>query len=890
MRGLSLGTLALAFAGASLAEEMSFNRDIRPILSDNCFACHGPDKKARKAGRRFDTSEGAREEIEGVRAIVPGDLAQSDLAVRIASSDPDEVMPPPKSEKKLTPEQIAKVKQWITQGAKYEPHWSFIPPRRSAVPGIADCESRIADWEKRDPAIGAKLREREAELKAWPRNPLDHFILDRLLCDGLAPSPEASPVTLCRRLYFDLTGLPPTPAEVDAFLQSTIRNPNSAIEDLVDRLLASPRYGERMTRDWLDLSRYADTHGYHLDSGRDMWLWRDWVIKAFNDNQPFDQFTIDQIAGDLLPNATDAQKIATGFHRNAMINFEGGAIAEEYLAQYIKDRVATTATVYLGLTLQCAECHDHKFDPVTQKEFYQMYAFFNAVPEKGIDGSKGNAEPLLRVPSAEDRTRLASLERVRTDAEKALAEASPQIDAEQREWEQIFAPETDPEDDPTRGPLPENIMAILAIAPEMREAKQRDELRKHYREKVSGQWGSLNTNAAQAKKAVEDFQKTIPTVMVMAQAEKPRESFLLNRGQYDQPGEKVEPGVPASLPPLPPGAPRNRLGFAQWLVDPQHPLVARVTVNRFWQMIMGTGIVKTAQDFGSQAEWPSHPELLDWLAVEFREPSVNQPSAINHQPPHQWDMKHLLKLIVTSATYRQSSRLTPELRERDPQNRLYARGPRFRLGAEEIRDTALSVSGLLAEKIGGPSVRPYQPAGLWEELSSRLDGDKFTAQKFVQDHSESLYRRTLYTFWKRTSPPPSLTTFDAPDREKCLVNRDRTNTPLQALVLMNDPTYVEAARKLAERMMTESGTAPAERVAFAFRLATARMPSESETRALVQLYEKQHARFAAAPEQADALLAVGEAPRNAKLDPIDLAAWASVASTILNLDETITKG
>jgi hypothetical protein len=754
------------------------------------------------------------------------------------------------------------------------------------------------------------------------------------------------------------------------------------------------------------------------------------VIKSFNENKRFDQFTIEQFAGDLLPNATEEQKIATGFQRNAMINFEGGALPEEYLTYYIKDRVTTTATAYLGLTLQCAECHDHKFDPVTQKEFYQLYAFFNAVPENGIDGSKGNAVPLLRVTGPAEKSRLAALEAERTAAEKALADAGPQLDAEQRKWEQSLAADakvewtaldpidaksnggatltkledksvlasganpatdvyefvarvngagltglrletlpdaslggggtgrasngnfvlsgieaeavslTDPKaksavklvraaadhsqrnyeiekaidgdkntgwaiDGPTRkgantawfaaekpfgfpggtelrvrlrfesptsqhaigrarlayttagdplpkaGTLPAKLQTILALAPDRRDAQQQEEWRKYFREKISTEAAALNARIAATRKTIEDFQKTIPTVMVMQEAEKPRDSFVLVRGQYNQHGEKVAPDVPASLPRLPEGAPQNRLGFAKWLVDPANPLVARVTVNRLWQSIMGTGIVKTAQDFGSQGEWPSHPELLDWLATEFVESG--------------WDVKHIVKLIVTSAAYQQTSRFTPELRERDPENRLYARGPRFRLGAEEIRDSALFMSGLLVEKTGGPSVRPYQPPGLWEELSSRQDSDKFSAQKFVQDHGEGLYRRSLYTFWKRTSPPPSLTTFDAPDREKCTVGRERTNTPLQALVLMNDPTYVEAARKLAERMMKEGGAAPAERVAFAFRLATARMPSESETRALVQLFEKQRAHFSISPEKADGLLAVGESTARCKV-------------------------
>ena len=1035
-RCLPLFLVTITFI-SSRADDLSFNRDIRPILSANCFACHGPDKHARKADRRLDTRDGALAENDKVRAIVPGDLDHSELALRVSSTDPDEVMPPPQSDKKLTAEQIATLKKWIAQGAKYEAHWSLIAPVKPKVP-----ESNADTPVRSDSG--------PADRSVRVTNPIDAFILARLQKNGLNPSPEASKTTLIRRVSYDLTGLPPTPVEVDAFLAD---NSPGAYEKIVDRLLASPRYGERMTRDWLDLSRFADTHGYHIDAGRDMSPWRDWVINSFNANQPFDQFTVEQIAGDLLPNATDEQKIATGFHRNSMINFEGGAIPEEYLTQYIKDRVATTATVYLGLTLQCAECHDHKFDPVSQKEFYQMYAFFNAVPENGLDGSSGNAAPLMRVASPAEKAGLEALLAVRKAAEKTLADAAPQVDAEQRKWETViagdaktqwtvldpreaksqsgallvkqadgswlatganpagdvyefvaridlggitalqvealpdasfsgggtgraangnfvltsfeaevvtapgqvekikfahaeadyeqsnygvakaidgsaatgwavdgnarkgantawFTPEkplsfppgaelrvrlyfdsqfsnhaigrvrlaTTADADPLakRVAIPADLKAVLEIAPDKRDAKQQESLRKHYREKVSPEWASLNAKIAEAKKAADDSQRKMPTVMVMEQAQTPRDSFVLIRGQYDQHGEKVEPGVPASLPPLAADAPRNRLGLAQWLVDPANPLVARVTVNRFWQNTMGTGIVKTAQDFGSQAEWPSHPELLDWLATEFTGSG--------------WDVKHMMKLIVTSATYRQSARTTPELRARDPENRLYARGSRFRLGAEEIRDSALFVSGLLVEKIGGPSVRPYQPAGLWEELSSRSDSGNWSAQSFVQDHGENLYRRTMYTFWKRTSPPPSLTTFDAPDREKCLVSRDRTNTPLQALVLMNDPTYIEAARKLAERMMTEGGASPGGRIAFAFRFATARMPSENEAEALVRLFEKQRARFAAAPEQAAALLAVGESPRNEKLDAAELAAWASVASTILNLDETVTKG
>ncbi|MGB8169757.1 MAG: DUF1553 domain-containing protein [Chthoniobacteraceae bacterium] len=819
------------------AAELSFNRDIRPILSDNCFSCHGPDKRARKGDRRLDTPEGATAEVEGVRAIVPGDLAKSDLVARIESHDADEVMPPPKSEKKLKPEQIALLKKWIEQGAKYEPHWAFIPPQRSAVPEVA----------------GKKVK-----------NSIDAFILTRLEKEGLKPAPEAERATLIRRATFDLTGLPPTPAEVDVFLADT--EPD-AYERLIDRLLASPRYGEKMAVQWLDLSRYADTHGYHLDSGRDMWKWREWVISAFNRNQRFDDFVLWQTAGDLLPNATVEQKLATGFARNSMINFEGGAIAEEYLAAYVKDRTNTFATAFLGLTLACCECHDHKFDPVTQKEYYQMYSYFNAVPEKGLDGREGNAAPVLSLATPEQNARLAELRKKVEAADKALAELTQKEKTGQAEWEQATLANPGAQT---------ALAAILAKPAGERAEKEKTAVSKRFNEVITAKLREPTDALAQLKADLKAEEAKVPTVMVMEQMATPRETHVLVRGQYDQPGDVVQPGTPASLPALPKDAPPNRLGLARWVIDPQHPLMARVTVNRFWKNIMGTGIVKTLNDFGSQGEWPSHPELLDWLATEFTGSG--------------WDVKHLVKMIVTSSAYRQSAKVSPELKERDPYNRLYARGPRFRLGAEEIRDTALAVSGLLNPKIGGPSVSPYQPEGLWEELSSRGDSKKWTAQFYEQSHGEDLYRRSMYTFWKRTCPPPQLQTFDAPDRETCTVNRERTNTPLQALVLLNDPTYVEASRTLAERMMTQGGATPAERVRFAFRLATARNASDKEVAMLVELFEKQKSRFAPQREEALKLLGNGEHPRNEKLDPIELAAWTNVASTILNLDETVTKG
>ncbi len=1018
----------LAFVGVlgllirvGLAEEISYNRDIRPLLSENCFACHGPDKHARKADRRLDTAEGASAEIEGIRAIVPGDPAKSDAVERLESSDPDERMPPPKSDKKLKPEEIALLKRWITQGAKYEPHWSFIAPKRPSLPAFKTS------------------------------NPIDAFLLARLARDGLKPSPEAERTTLIRRVTYDLTGLPPTPAEIDTFLAD--QSPG-AYAALVERLLVSPRYGEKMAIHWLDLSRYADTHGYHLDAGRDMWKWREWVIEAFNKNLPFDQFILWQLAGDLLPGATTEQKIATGFCRNNMVNFEGGAIPEEYLTNYIFDRVNTFGTAFLGLTVSCAQCHDHKFDPFTQKEYYQLYAYFNAVPEKGLDGNKGNAVPLLELPTREQQTKLELLGAKISAEEKHVAALTKRVDAEQAVWEKTAAGQkrpdwtsltptqarslsgavlavqadrsilasginsgidhyeitartervgvtalqlealTDPSlvgggpgragngnfvltgieveaqsvADPkqtmkvrlvaadadyaqtnfeiskvidadaksgwavdgnskheartawfiaekpfgfpggtdlhvrldfasayaghsigrarfsittdaaavTVGKLPAPVAQILGISADKRDDKQREVLQKHYRESISP---LLKVPAAQLEKLraeLKALQKQVPNVMVMQQMEKPRETHVLLRGQYNQPGETVKPGTPASLPSLPTGASPDRLSLARWLIDPRHPLTARVAVNRFWKNFMGTGMVKTAGDFGAQGEWPSHPELLDWLATDFVSSG--------------WDVKQLARLIVTSAAYRQSAKITPELKERDPDNRLYARGPRFRLSAEEIRDTALAVSGLLNPRIGGPSVSPYQPVGLWEELSSRQDSGQWSAQRYEPSHGADLYRRSMYTFWKRTSPPPQMQTFDAPDREICIVNRERTNTPLQALVLLNDPTYVEASRILAERMMTQGGTTPAERIRFAFRLATARLPSERELALLAELFVKQQSRYRADRDAAAKLLSNGEAKRNAALDIAELAAWTNVATTILNLDETVTKG
>jgi hypothetical protein len=853
-----LGTAVVARAGegsprsAGPAPAIDFDRQVRPILSNNCFRCHGPDEEVREAGLRLDVRDEALAPADsGKPAIVPGRPGESTLVRRTSSKDKRFMMPPPRSNKTLTQAEITLLRTWVEQGAKYQTHWSFAPPQRPQLPPVKDA--------------------------AWPRNPIDRFILARLEAEGLRPSAEADRPTLIRRLTLDLTGLPPTAAEVNAFLDDPGAD---AYERLVDRLLASPHYGERMSLDWLDAARFADTHGYHIDSARDMTRWREWVIQAFNSDMPFDRFTVEQLAGDLLPAPTLAQKVASGFNRNHMITYEGGAIPEEYLTAYIVDRVNTTGTVWLGLTVGCTQCHDHKFDPMTQKEYYRLYAFFNNVPEQGLDGRKGNAAPAIPAPSPAQQEALDGLAESIRDAERELDGPMSQADLAQERWDKEFRADGPKGPNATNKP-PEAIARILALPPVTRTDPQRAELRKYYRTHVSKEARPLAERLARLRKERDGLRASIPTAMVMQETGS-RPTFMLIRGQYDKHGEKVTAGVPAFLPPLPEGMPVNRLALARWLVAPNHPLVSRVTVNRFWQTFFGTGLVKTAEDFGSQGEPPSHRELLDWLAVEFMRPGTDR-----RRP---WDVKALVRLIVTSATYRQSSAVTAELVSKDPENRLLARGPRVRLPAEFIRDQALAVSGLLDRRLGGTSVSPYQPAGLWEELMSRADGKNFTAQTYVQSHGRDLYRRTMYTFWKRTSPPPSLITFDAPDRETCTVRRARTNTPLQALVLMNDPTYVEASRKLAERMMCEGGPTPGGRIAFAFRATTARHPTDDETRQLNSLFDRELAVYRADKAAALKMLSVGESPRAPELDVAELAAWSTVAGVILNLDETVTKG
>jgi hypothetical protein len=998
-----------------LPDHIEFNRDIRPIFAENCYSCHGPDSAQRKADLRLDTKDGLLMAVKNKFPIVADHPEQSEIYRRITADKPDDRMPDPGSNKHLTQRQIALVKQWIEQGAVWQPHWAFIAPVRPEVPG---------------------------DVSKWARNPIDRFIEARLGVENLAPAPEADKTTLIRRVTFDLTGLPPTPQEVDAFLADA--SPD-AYERVVDRLLANPHYGERMALDWLDASRYADTHGYHIDSGRDMTRWRDWVINSFNNNKPFDQFTVEQVGGDLLPNATVDQKIASGFNRNSMINFEGGAIPEEYLTAYLIDRVATTSTVFLGLTMNCCQCHDHKFDPIKQKEFYEFYAFFNGIKENGLDGQAGNAAPVLKLPTSDQKSELSKLVAQITPLEKKLAAPDEQADASQVAWEKSLSdpslgqwtsvtpsqmraesgatlatqpdgsvfvdgppaatdvytielpassekiasvrlevlpderlqangsgrsengnfvlsavrlnvadkrlslsaatadfsqdrfaassltrsnsragwaifPEVakphslmlgfkEPTNDkltltlefksgfanheigrfrvyvssqplPERKAMPAPITKILAMASEHRSPEEAIELRTWYRGQFIDEFKPASKELMSLRKQQERVEAAVPSTMVMEEMAKPRDTFILLRGQYDKFGEKVTANTPAALPPMAPNAPHNRLGLAEWIVDRGNPLTARVTVNRIWQTFFGAGIVRTPGDFGTQGDVPSHPELLDWLAVQFRDGDTDT---------HAWDVKALVRLIVTSSTYRQSSHVTPAMLVADPEDRLLERGPRFRLHAEFIRDEALADSGLLDTRIGGESVYPYQPAGLWEELMSRNDGAKWTAQTYTQSHGPDLYRRSMYTFWKRTSPPPTLSAFDAPDREVCAVKRTRTNTPLQALVMWNDPTYMEAARKMAERVMTADQPSVESRIVDAFRIAAGRKPTEKEAAVLKKVFDAQLDGYRNNPGAVEKLLSIGEAPRNMELDQTRLAAWTMVCSTILNLDETITR-
>jgi hypothetical protein len=792
-------------AATTFAAPSDVDRKARSILSDACYHCHGPDRAKRKGDLRLDSEEGKK-------VVVAGKASESELFRRITSKDAAMRMPPANSGRKLTEQQIQTIREWIDQGAKWEKHWSYARVQQPEVPAIRDSKRVV-------------------------RNPIDAFVLSRLASENLAPSPEAQPTTLIRRVTLDLTGLPPAPEEVDAFLREWSAKPQAAYETLVDRLLASPRFGERLAYDWLDAARYADSNGYQSDRTRTLWPWRDWVVRAFNDNMPFDRFTIEQIAGDRLPNATLSQKIATGFNRNHMLNGEGGRIAEESRVEYVVDRVDTTMTVWQGLSFGCARCHDHKYDPFTAKDYYRVSAFFNSIAETGGVDHGGNANPIIRAPSDEQQKEIDRLTAVLADLDRQMRKTEPKpSEADRRIATALRLP-------PLRN---------LGFPPSLTPA--------------SNEHRALLAQYEKARKGLDDANKTVPETMIMEEREKPRDTFILIRGAYDKPGEKVLPGVPEYLAPLPKDIASNRLGFARWLVSADNPLTARVIVNRYWQMLFGAGLVRTPEDFGVQGEPPTHPELLDWLAAEFVRTG--------------WDLKKLLRSMVMSSTYRQASRVSPEMRNGDPDNRLLARGPRFRLPSQIIRDQALFVSGLLVEKIGGPPVKPYQPAGIWEELT-------FNQIRYQQDKGESLYRRSLYTFIRRTIGPPNL--FDTSARQVCIVKLTRTNTPLHALITLNDPTYVEAARVFAERMMDKGGTTVKERLAFGFRLVTSRTPTERERVLLEQSFARFLNQYRTNLEEAQKVISVGESPRNSKLIVAEHAAYTVMAGLLLNLDEALTR-
>jgi hypothetical protein len=1001
------------------AEEIKYNRDIRPILSENCFSCHGPDEKSRKAKLRLDSFDEATKPHKETTAITPGDLTKSEAWQRILSNDPEEVMPPPKSHLTLTAQDKAKLKLWIEQGAKYEEHWAFLPPVAPALP-LKDLA------------------------------PIDAFIKSRLLKEGLDFSAQADRATLIRRVTFDLTGLPPTSSEVAAFCQD--QRPD-AYEKLVDRLLQNTHFGERLALDWLDAARYADTNGFSIDGGRHMWLWRDWVIQSFNDNLPYDRFITEQLAGDLLPNATDAQIIASGFQRNNMNTHEGGTIPAENLVNYNADRVKTLGEAMLGLTLGCAQCHDHKFDPISQKDYYQIFAYFNSLGDAGLDGNGGNnsgpAVMKKTVLKTQDET---ELQRRITERKKLLATLDEPLLEDWIKTQKLFlqdrqqglklypihltkistpnsgggftvegntfkglggaaydilgetpvTPEpiiglrlvfngpkpkmvADPKDPKKKIPGPAGTFLVSAVdvtadlvpsdqvnihklqkfrrvtasawqpdfpAADVRSflagkgwsppATQADgaHLTLTFVQPITAQshpsittqvyfanggmvpsqgqlfavtghddgtdlpadiinliqtnstprtpeqkqqlWNYFASHGEGLKRVRIDLAndeerlKTLTqpfSVMVMNISGKPRETFILNRGDYSQPTVKVTANTPSRFPALPAGAPANRLGLAQWMVMKENPLTARVAVNRFWKMLFGTGIVATASDFGLQGQWPSHPELLDWLAVDFVQSG--------------WDVKKLLRQIVTSQTYRQSSVSSPELIEKDPGNRLLARGPRFRLPAELIRDAALKTSGLLVEDLGGPSVNPYTPFDLWREVS-HYGSTPATAQIFVQDHGNKLYRRSLYTYWKRTAPPPNLVAFDAPNREICTVTRGNTTTPLQALVTLNDVQFTEAARIFAAKILQQKLTDEA-RLTWAFTEVLSRAPQPHELKVLQHTWSRELQRYQQDPARARTVLNLGEAPQDSHLDPIAQAAWMQVATLLFNLSETIIR-
>lgn len=863
--GVTLGfSSAQAVDPPLSAQKIEFNKHIRPILADHCYLCHGPDKGTRQAGLRLDHREGAVQSGAGQPAIVPGNSAASELVKRITSPDPDYRMPKPEMGRALNSQEIDLLKQWIDQGAEYEPHWAYVAPRKKAMPAVRNA--------------------------AWARNPVDVLILAELEKNGLSPSPEADRRTLIRRLSYDLLGLPPSPETVDAFLKDS--SPQ-AYERLVDRLLASPHYGERMAVYWLDLVRYADTVGYHGDQNIDVWPYRDYVIRAFNDNLPFDQFTREQLAGDLLPNSTQRQKVASAYNRLNMVTREGGAQAKEYLAKYAADRVRTTSTVWLASSLGCAECHDHKFDPFSAKEFYRFAAFFADVKEQGVYESSGFYDtfpPAIRLTSGDQAEKLDRLTARLTAAEEAAAPLRQLSNDLQSSVislagaRQQLASTLGLSAEALAGQLAEwensegervQFLQEIGIALIVDDACDREKGDAHPKERLAQFFydralKAAETAQAAAQRAKQEFEKTLP-LCVVTEAVEPRVMRVLPRGNWmDDSGEVVQPGAPSVLAPQLDGGERRltRLDLANWLVAPDHPLTARVMVNRFWKLCFGTGLSKTLDDLGSRGEWPRHLDLLDWLAVEFQESG--------------WDVKHVLRLLVTSAAYRQSSKPEEKLKEVDPYNRLYARQSRWRLEAEFVRDNALAISGLFVPKLGGPSVNPYQPSDYYKELN-------FPKRTYTPDRGENQYRRGVYTHWQRTFLHPSLAAFDAPSREECTAERNISNTPLQALALLNDPTYVEAARVFAQHILEQGGTTFDQRLRWACRRALSRGPTPREEAALKTFFDQQLADFQSDPQSAAQLIQAGYAPVPGQLDPAELAAWASVARCLLNLHEILTR-
>jgi hypothetical protein len=842
--GLALlltGNLVPGIRGADrpLPQVVDFNRDIRHILSDNCYQCHGPDKNQRKAHLRLDTREGLFSNHDDLQIIVPGKPDQSELFRRITAKDKSERMPNLKSGKSLSARQVALIQKWIKQGAEWKGHWAYLKPTRPELPDPAPIPSP-----PRGEGMGA----------GFVANAIDRFVLAQLAEVDLRPSAEADRVTLIRRLYFDLTGLPPTKAEVDAFLSD--RRPE-AYEALVDRLLASPHYGERMAMYWLDLVRYADSIGYHSDNPMSVSPYRDYVIQAFNGNKRFDQFTVEQLAGDLLPGASVWQKVASGYNRLLQTTEEGGAQAREYEAKYAADRVRNVSSVWLGATMGCCQCHDHKFDPFMMKDFYSMAAFFADVQEAAV----GRREAGMPIPTPEQTAALKQLDEQMAPLQHVLNTPTPALAASQAKWEETLRLGE-------LRKLPKNLPAILLMEPAKRTAPQKEELAAYYRT-VAPELQKVRDQLAEVKRRRDAVDKTIAKCLVSV-AGPPRVVRILPRGNWlDSSGEVVSPAVPKFLGHLQTTGPRaTRLDLAHWLVARENPLTARVFTNRLWKLFFGRGLSRSLEDFGSQGEWPTHPELLDWLAVEFMDSG--------------WDVKHMVKLLVMSGTYRQISQVRPELKEKDPFNRLYARQARFRLDAETVRDNALAISGLLSPHVGGPSVKPYQPPGYWSALN-------FPTREWQNDQGEMLYRRGLYTHWQRSFLHPSLLAFDATTREECTVERPRSNIPQQALVLLNDPTYVEAARAFAERILKEGGAGISDRLRWAFGCALSRPPKAEELEVLAELYAKHAKEYAQDKEAALKLLSTGAHPLPKDIEVAELAAWTSVARVILNLHETITR-